>query len=61
MEENILLEKNEILMKNIDLPLDYGETCADESMKPLNDFIDKIIHKIENSRESTGNGEMGKE
>ena len=45
--KNILLEKNEVLMESIDLPMDCGETCASESMHPLNDlnqsnFITKI-------------------
>lgn len=43
--KNILLEKNEILMENIDLPINYGEICASESMQPLNDTIYDIIHE----------------
>ncbi|MBQ6350249.1 MAG: hypothetical protein IJI42_04905 [Methanobrevibacter sp.] len=43
--KNIFLRKNEILMECIDLPMDYGETCASESMQPLNDAIFDIIHE----------------
>lgn len=43
--KNILSEKNEVLMESIDLPMDYGETCASESMQPLNDAIYDIIHE----------------
>ena len=32
--KNILSEKNDVLMESIDLPMDYGETCASESMQP---------------------------
>lgn len=43
--KNILSEKNEVLMESIDLPIDYGETCASKSMQPLNDAIYDIIHE----------------
>jgi hypothetical protein len=43
--KNIFSEKNEVLMESIDLPRDYGETRASESMQPLNDAIYDIIHK----------------
>ena len=43
--KNILLEKNDILMEAIDLPINYGEIHASESMHNLNDAIYDIIHE----------------
>ena len=43
--KNILLEKNEVLMESVDLPIDYGVKCAGESMQPLNDAIYDILHE----------------
>lgn len=54
-------KNNEILMEDIDLPIDYGETCADRDMKPLNDCIQRIIHIMNNLSESVDEGEMEKE
>ena len=54
-------KNNEILMEDIDLPIDYGETCADEAMKPINDRIQRIIHIMDNLRESVDEEEIDKE
>ncbi len=43
--KNILLERNEVLMESIELPIDYGIKCASESMQPLNDVIYDILHE----------------
>ncbi|RAP44227.1 MAG: hypothetical protein BZ136_09020 [Methanosphaera sp. rholeuAM74] len=43
--KNILLEKNEVLIESIDLPIKYGEICASKSMQSLNDTIYDIIHE----------------
>ena len=43
--KNILLERNEVLMESIDLPMDYGVICASQSMQSLNDVIYDILHE----------------